>query len=324
MGTQLVSFFTQGSVIISVFLKIEKFFIWIGAIFMKAAQFDYHLADSLTHAKELLDNFGQDVKLIAGGQSLVPMMAMRLAKPGHLVDIHRLTELKEIKTQGSYVRTGSMVRQCTIEHASLGKQIPLFGLALPWIGHQQTRNRGTIGGSLAHADPSAELPLIAVMLNAQLTIEDSHQQRVCDAKDFFLGPMWTNLEANECLTHIDWPIWDTKGTGASFHETAIRQGDFAMASAATQLQINEAGLITQMTFGIGGMGGTPYSFDDLSHQAIGKELKMELIHELSHSAIKRTEPASDLHAGADYRRSLATKLLEKSMREALELAKQNL
>ena len=288
---------------------------------MKAAPFEYYPAQSLEHALQLLKEHGDDVKLIAGGQSLVPMMAMRLAKPGHLVDIHRLSELQGINIVDGFLRTGATVKQCTLEQSPLAQKIPLFGIALPWIGHQQTRNRGTVGGSLAHADPSAELPLIATLLGAKIHFQSIDQgQRHCLANELFLGPMWTNIDPQECLTHIDWPIWSGSGIGYAFEETSIRQGDFAMASAATQLQLDSQQKVLRMTFGIGGMGGTPYCFDDLSQSMLGHPLNNDAIDQLVDKAIQQTEPASDLHASAPYRRNLAKTLLKRTMQQAAQLA----
>jgi carbon-monoxide dehydrogenase medium subunit/2-furoyl-CoA dehydrogenase FAD binding subunit len=288
---------------------------------MKAAPFEYYPAHSLEHGLQLLKEYGDDVKLIAGGQSLVPMMAMRLAKPGHLVDIHRLSELQDLQVVDGFLRTGATVKQCTLEFSPKAQHIPLFGIALPWIGHQQTRNRGTVGGSLAHADPSAELPLIATILGANIHFQSIDQgKRHCLANELFLGPMWTNIDPQECLTHIDWPIWSGTNIGFAFEETSIRQGDFAMASAATQLQLDAQQKVIRMTFGLGGMGGTPYSFNDLSQSMIGHLLNNDAIDALAEQAVKGTEPASDLHASAPYRRNLAKTLLKRTMQQAVAMA----
>jgi carbon-monoxide dehydrogenase medium subunit/2-furoyl-CoA dehydrogenase FAD binding subunit len=290
---------------------------------MKAAPFNYHLADHLDHALELLDHLGDDIKLIAGGQSLVPMMAMRLAKPSHLVDINRIQSLQQISLQAKTLQTGSAVKQKDLEISDVSQAIPLFKQALPWIGHQQTRNRGTVGGSLAHADPSAELPLIATVLNASLHVQSHNCQREIRAQDFFLGPMWTSLNPQECLTHIHWPIWNKNFFGSSFLETSIRHGDFAMASAAAQINLNPDGTIQQLSFGVGGMGATPIAFPSLSQHLIGMHLSSEVMHELANQAILLTEPTSDLHASASYRMNLARTLLSRALLGAFEQAQQH-
>ncbi|BDW11300.1 carbon monoxide dehydrogenase [Polynucleobacter sp. SHI8] len=287
---------------------------------MKAAPFDYHLAENLSHTKNLLKEYGEDVKLIAGGQSLVPMMAMRLAKPSHLIDIARIDELQLISSFEESIRIGAGVKQCVLENHSLTSKIPLLSAVVPWIGHHQTRNRGTVGGSLAHADPSAELPLIAVILQAQIHCDHLDTHRIISAKDFFLGPMWTTLDPQECLTHIDWPIWQGHGIGHAFEETSIRQGDFAMASAATQLQVDASGKLIRLHCGVGGMGGTPYSFEDMASPLIGQTLSKDMILAFSEQAIQQTEPASDLHANAAYRRNLAKTLLSRTIEQSLAMA----
>lgn len=291
---------------------------------MKAANFDYELAQSLEHALELLDTCQSDVKLIAGGQSLVPMMAMRLAKPGRLIDINRISALKKLESTSNHLITGALLCQSTLEHSSEKSKVPLIVQAITWIGHQQTRNRGTIGGSLAHADPSAELPLISVILNADIYIANKQNGiRHIKARDFFLGPMWTILQANDCLTEIHWPIWTGNYIGSSFMETSIRHGDFAMASAGVQLQLNTAKEITRIELGLGGMGGTPLVFPDISQQLVGKTLTLELALEISMSCVERTEPSSDLHANERYRKHLARTLLSRSLLEAYSTAKSN-
>jgi len=291
---------------------------------MKAAPFNYHLAQDLAHAKELLQEFGDDVKIIAGGQSLVPMMAMRLAKPANLIDIARLPELQNIQINEDKVTIGAGVKQSALEKHSASQKVPLLQAVIPWIGHQQTRNRGTVGGSLAHADPSAELPLIALILKASIHCESKQDgSRKISAEDFFQGPMWTSLKANECLTQIDWPLWSGAFIGYDFEETAIRQGDFAMASAASQIQVDHDGKVLKWSCGVGGMGGTPYQFDQLTNQFLGQTLSKEKIIDFSSQAIALTDPTSDLHASSSYRKHLAKALLSRTIEKSLLMAQSN-
>ena len=243
---------------------------------MKAAAFDYVRAASVEHALEQLAAHGADAKLLAGGQSLVPMMAMRLLRPALLIDIHRLTALQSIQPQAHAVRTGAGVRQAALEQALAGDatlyaQLPLVAQALRWVGHAQTRNRGTVGGSLVHADPSAELPLAALVLNATLHLHQqgepgSPAQRSLDAGSFLTGPMSCAATETECLTAIDWPVWQGPGTGSAFDEVAIRHGDFALASAAAQLQVDPQGICRRASFGAGGVAGVPLVFPHLADQ----------------------------------------------------------
>lgn len=285
---------------------------------MKAAPFDYVLADSIEQALDLLEQQGGEAKLIAGGQSLVPMMAMRLARPAVLVDINRLLELKTVSTAPQAVTLGACVRQCDVQdNAELKTPLPLVRQALHWVGHQQTRNRGTVGGSLVHADPSAELPLAALVLGARLHLR-SHGDgvRVLDAQDFFLGPMVTAVGETECLVASDWPVWQGARQASAFEETAMRQGDFAMASAACQIQLDDAGRLSRAAFGLGGVSGTPLAFPVLAQQLRGQVLTPALAQEVAHAAARECDPGSDMHASAEYRRHLAAVLLARVLQQA--------
>lgn len=285
---------------------------------MKAAPFDYVRADSLEQALELLQEHGDEAKLIAGGQSLVPMMAMRLVRPAVLVDINRIAALKKTAATPQAVTLGACVCQREVEDsAELSELLPLVRQALCWVGHQQTRNRGTVGGSLAQADPSAELPLAALVLGARLHLRSqSEGERVLDAQDFFLAPMLTALGGTECLVAIDWPVWAGTRQAAAFKETAIRQGDFAMASAACQLQLDENGCVSRASFGLGGVSGTPLVFPDLAQRLVGRRFTPALALELAQAAARDCDPGSDMHAGAEYRRHLAAVLLTRVLQQA--------
>ena len=290
---------------------------------MKAAPFHYVRAENTEQALALLAEHGGEAKLIAGGQSLVPMMAMRLARPTVLVDINRISELQTINANSQQVQIGAGVSQRNIEQATeLGTTLPLLRQALQWVGHLQTRNRGTVGGSLAHADPSAEIPLAALVLGATLNIKKQNQgQRRVLAHDFFLGPMMTTIGETDCLLSSEWPVWSGDGVGSCFEETAIRKGDFAMASAACQLQINESGLVTRASFGLGGVSGTPLVFPQLCSPLLGQRMTPELAQETAQAAARESDPGSDMHASAPFRRHLASVLLERALLQAAEQAK---
>jgi carbon-monoxide dehydrogenase medium subunit/2-furoyl-CoA dehydrogenase FAD binding subunit len=284
---------------------------------MKAAPFEYCRAESLGHALDCLDRHGLEARVIAGGQSLVPMMAMRLARPAVLVDIGRLPELRHLDVAAGQVRMGATVRQCTVEHdARLQAALPLVRDALRWVGHAQTRNRGTVGGSLAHADPAAELPLAAVVLGAGMRLQSraGGERRIAEAA-FFLGPMFTAIGETECLSEIEWPVWP--GTvGTAFEEVAMRQGDFALAAAACQLQLDDGGVCRRAAFGVGGVDGTPRAFPELAQQLVGQRVGEGLAHELAQAALQQTEPGSDLHADAGYRRHLGVVMLTRALMKA--------
>ncbi len=286
---------------------------------MKAAPFEYVRAESLEHVLECLSQHGMDAKAIAGGQSLVPMMAMRLARPTVLMDIYRLPELRQVSVEPDRVRMGATTRQRTVEYEiDLHKALPLVRDAVRWVGHIQTRNRGTVGGSLVHADPSAELPLAAAVLNATLRLQSrADGERRVPAEDFFLGPMLTATADTECLVEIEWPVW--QGTVATaFEETAIRQGDFAMASAACQLQLDEDGICRRAAFGVGGVDGSPRAFPELARQLVGQRIDESVAHEMADAALQQTEPGSDLHADADYRRHLGAAMLKRALLKAAQ------
>jgi CO/xanthine dehydrogenase FAD-binding subunit len=289
---------------------------------LKAAAFDYVRVDNLGQALELLDRHGGDAKLLAGGQSLVPMMAMRLARPALLVDIHRLEELRTVTSRDQTVVTGAAVRQRTLEDdVALHARVPLVAKALRWVGHSQTRNRGTVGGSLVHADPSAELPLAALVLDATLRLVSSADgERTVPAQDFFLGPMVTATGDTECLTAIEWPIWHAHGTGCAFEEIAIRHGDFAMASAAAQLQLDADGICVRASFGAGGIDGVPLVFPTLAQRLVGQRLDDPLVQGVAAEAAAACEPGSDEHASAPYRRHLAAVLVARVLRQAAQEA----
>lgn len=289
---------------------------------MKAAAFDYVRADSLPQVLELLAQHGGDAKLLAGGQSLVPMMAMRLLRPALLVDIHRLAELKAIQRGNQVITIGAGVRQRTLEDdAQLPLQLPLVVKALRWVGHAQTRNRGTLGGSLVHADPSAELPLAALVLDATLRLS-SHGGggRSVKAGEFFLGPMLSATAETECLTAIDWPVWQGSGVGAAFDEVAIRHGDFALASAAAQVQLDAGGVCRRAAFGAGGVDGVPRAFPEIAQRLVGKRLDQGLARDVAAQAAGACDPGNDPHASAEYRRHLAAVLIERVLLEAAQSA----
>ncbi len=288
---------------------------------MKPAPFEYSRAASTAEACELLRRHGDSAKLLAGGQSLVPMMAMRLVRPAWLVDINEIAELKFVKIEKDAARIGACTRQCTVERdEALAARVPLLAQALAWVGHVQTRNRGTVGGSLAHADPSAELPLVAQVLGARMLLRSGSGARTLEAEKFFAGPMATNVRPGECLEEIHWPAWSWRHTGSAFDEIAVRHGDFAMVAAAAQIAIDGDGRCVRAAFGLGGVGGTPLAFPKIAARLVGTRLDDAAVKDAAHAAAAETEPGSDLHASAEYRRHLAEVLVGRVLRAAHEKA----
>src|SRR2546425_4471462 len=206
---------------------------------LKSAPFQYTRSATLDEACALLARHGEQAKLLAGGQSLVPMMAMRLLRPAWLIDINEIAALKFVTIENDLVRIGSCTRQVVLERdEALAKHIPLIREALAFVGHVQTRSRGTIGGSLAHADPSAELPLVAQVLAARMLLRSANGTRTVEATSFFTGAMSTAIRADECLEEIHWPVWRGERSGCAFLEHSIRHGDFAIVAAAAQVSLD--------------------------------------------------------------------------------------
>jgi CO/xanthine dehydrogenase FAD-binding subunit len=288
---------------------------------LKSAAFDYVRATSISDACALLHAFGDEAKLIAGGQSLVPMMAMRLTRPAQLIDINEIAALKFVALDANVVRTGACTRQCVIEtDAALAARVPLLHQALAWVGHIQTRNRGTIGGSLMHADPAAELPLVAQVLGATLVLHSVDGVRNIPAADFFIGPLATAARADECLEEIHWPVWHEPRTGSAFIETSRRHGDFAIVAAAAQVALDAVGRCTRVSFGIGGANSIPLAYPRIAAQLASARLDDQTLNDAAHAAAAEAEFSSDLHAGADYRQHLAATLAVRALRAARDQA----
>jgi CO/xanthine dehydrogenase FAD-binding subunit len=288
---------------------------------VKSPPFEYIRAGSLNEACALLDRHGADAKLLAGGQSLVPMMAFRLLRPGWMIDINEIQALKFITIEPDAVQMGGGTRQCVIARDDkLAAKLPLLRQALAWVGHIQTRNRGTVGGSLAHADPSAELPLAAQILDAQLLLRTKSGTRTVAANDFFTGPMMTTVEPQECLAEIRWPLWRERRVGSAFTEVSRRHGDFAMVAAAAQVALDDAGRCVRASFGFGGVGATPIAFPDLSQKLIGTQLDDNILRDVAQAGAAALEPGTDEHATAAYRKHLAGVLGARVLRDAREHA----
>jgi CO/xanthine dehydrogenase FAD-binding subunit len=288
---------------------------------MKAAAFDY------TRPRDLADLLRQlagttDAKIIAGGQSLVPMMAMRLVRPALLVDINDVQELQNITLEDDCVAIGACTRQADVEKSDIIRQhLPLLARALPFIGHDQTRNRGTVGGSLAHADPSAEIVLVAVALQAELTLARAEGERISSADDFLAGPMTTTLEEDECLVAIRFPRWTGDGRlGVGFHEVSPRAGDFAVVAAAAQLLLDEGGVCRRAAVAVANATPMPVRLTTVETALLGAVMDPKTIGEAAALADGLIDPPSDLHASATGRRHMARTLVERAILDAAGLA----
>ena len=267
---------------------------------MKPCAFEMIRPCSVAEALELLERHGEDARLIAGGQSLVPMMNLRIATPAILIDLNTVDALSGVRRDGDVIRIGAMTRQQSLlESELIRRHAPLMAEAARHVGHYSTRSRGTVGGSLANADPSSELALVAVTLGADLTISSAIRTRTVAARDFFVDALKTALEPNEILVEIVVPV-APEGSTVAFHEHARRHGDFAIASAAAQLSRQEGVL----RIGLGAVGPTPVACGRIQ-DAFRKGSLLDGLDDLIAAEIADVDAISDAHTSADYRRKLA-------------------
>ena len=258
-----------------------------------------------------------DSRLIAGGQTLVPLMAMRLARPKRLIDIARIPELAFVRRDGDAVAIGATTRQCVLERDPvILANVPLLAKVMPYIGHAPTRARGTIGGSLANADPAAEIALVAVTLGATISYREGTATADIPASEFFVGPMMTALPAAGCLIAVRFPVWREARTGIGFHEISARKSDFAFASAAAQIALDDDGKCRRLVLGIGAVTPSPMRLDAVGKAMEGRLLDSARVREAVTVALRDIEPLSDLHASADYRRRVAVSLAVRTISDA--------
>ena len=282
---------------------------------MKSAPFEYSRASDIEEACALLAG-DENARLIAGGQTLVPMMAMRLARPSRLIDINRIAALAYIRKDGDAVAIGATTRQCVIERDALvAKHVPLLARAVPWIGHTATRARGTIGGSLANADPAAEISLTAVTLDAVLTYFADGKSSNIPARDFFVGAMVTALPAGAVLTGVRFPVWSGK-VGTGFHEVNARRSDFAFVSAAAQVELDGGGTCKRIALAVGAVTDFPIRLDSAELALKGSKLDDAKARDAVTQAMSGVEAMADLHASAEYRKRVAVDLATRALADA--------
>jgi aerobic carbon-monoxide dehydrogenase medium subunit len=285
---------------------------------MKPAPFDYHAPRQLKEAAELLAKL-PNAKVLAGGQSLVPMMNFRYVIVDHLVDLGRLQELRGISVGDGRLRIGAMTRQRDLElSADIAKHCPLMAEALRHVGHRQTRNRGTIGGSLAHADPAAELPAVCAACDATIHAISVRGIRQIAFRDFGTGYMATSLAPDEVVAAVDLPIWRL-GHGHGFHEFARRQGDFAIAGAAALLDVGADNVVRRAALTLFGVAAAPLRVEAAEARLVGHPLDTDAIRAAA-AAAWLIEPISDIHAGGEYRRHLAQVLSLRALNDAAQRA----
>jgi carbon-monoxide dehydrogenase medium subunit len=283
---------------------------------MKSPAFDYARPTTLAEAVLLLTSCEGEAKVLAGGQSLVPMLAFRLAAPTLLVDLNRLSELRYIKIEDDGVRLGAMVRWRQIEvDVQIASAHPLLVAALKHVAHYQVRNRGTIGGSLAHADPAAELPCIAVTCEAEITAIGPAGRRAIRATDFFLGPLTTALKPEEIIVELHLPPWPARRRWG-FEEFSRRRGDFALAAAALYYDALPDGKASNFHVGVMGVADRPHRLAQVEAMLNGRMIDADTIAEAERAAAAAVYPCDDIHASAAYRRALVGTMVGRALKRA--------
>ncbi|HEV2146844.1 MAG TPA: xanthine dehydrogenase family protein subunit M [Longimicrobiaceae bacterium] len=288
---------------------------------MKPAPFEYHRPGTVEEALELLVRHGYDAKLLAGGQSLIPAMNFRLAQPAVLVDLGGVGELDYVREADGLVRIGAMARQRAAERSEMvARGAPLLAETLPWVAHPQIRNRGTLGGSIAHADPAAEVPAVMLALDARFRLHGPGGGRTVRAEEFFTGLFGTALEPEEILTQVEIPA-PAPRTGWAFDEIARRHGDFALAGVAATVTLDDGGRCADARIALLSVGGGPVLALEAAAVLTGGEPTEEAVRAAADAVGHEIDPPSDIHASADYRRRLAEVLVRRVLPRAFERAR---
>jgi carbon-monoxide dehydrogenase medium subunit/6-hydroxypseudooxynicotine dehydrogenase subunit alpha len=287
---------------------------------VKPPPFEYHDPRSLDEALALLAEHGEDAKPLAGGQSLVPLLNFRLAEPARLVDLNRIGELAYLHRREGSLHIGAMCRQATLERSPLAAQHwPLLGEAISHLAHAQIRNRGTVGGSAAHADPAAELPVAFAVLEARFKARSATGQRTLSAEQFFRTHLTTALEPDELLTEVELPP-QPAAAGHAFEEFSRRHGDFALGGAACLLTLAN-GAVAQARIGLLAAADTPLRAAQAERALVGAELDEQSIAAAARLAVEGLEPTGDIHGGSDYRRQLIEAMVRRALQRAGERAR---
>jgi|TARA_B100000315_G_scaffold255334_1_gene298455 CO/xanthine dehydrogenase FAD-binding subunit len=293
---------------------------------LKPVAFDYLRPDTVDEVLSVLAENAADAVLLAGGMSLGPMLNMRLVRPSVLIDLNRIKDLDEIRVTDDGIITGATTRQADIlKSRVIAEQVPLLTRAMRYVGHFQTRTRGTVGGSVAHADPSAEIPLVLVTLGGKIELaSQKNQRRWVAASEFFCGVLTTDRRPDEMLVALHWPRLAPE-TGYAFEEVAQRPGDLAIAAVACAVKVGSNGKIAELRLGLGGVEDRPFRLD--TSAVIGEPADEPTARALSDQAFETVNPIEDMTAGADYRlalvRTLAFEAVGKAFAEAAGKAKKD-
>lgn len=283
---------------------------------MKPAAFKYIRASSLEETLTLLAAQGGEAKILAGGQSLVPMMNFRVAQPATLIDIDPVKELDYLRLDHSWLHVGARTRQRTLEKSpAVKEQCPLLTQAVKWIGHPQTRNRGTVGGSLVHGDPTAELSLVATLLDAQIVIQKKGESRTVGPADFFEDLMTTRIAEDEVLTQVSFPLAPPR-SGCGFRELSLRHGDFAIVAAGVQLTVGDDGRLSDARIAVSGGGPKPLRIRKAEQALVGQEGNGKIFDEAAACVPDAVRPLPDQKASAAYRREMARVFVRRALDDA--------
>jgi aerobic carbon-monoxide dehydrogenase medium subunit len=286
---------------------------------MKLPPVDYEAPKTVSEAVDLLAEHQDDASVLAGGQSLIPLLALRLAHPAVLIDINGIDELSGVSATNGWVAIGATTREYVAEDSeTVAVTLPLLAAALPLIGHEAIRSRGTIGGSLAHADPAAELPAVARALDAQFVVRGQSGERVVPAAEWFEGYLMTSRGPDELLTEVRFPA-AAPGTGTSFQEVARRHGDFAIVGLAASLTLS-GGAISDARLAFAGVSDVPVRAGEAEELLVGETPSAELFDEAARRATEYLDPPADLHGSSDYRKKVAGALVRRGLRAAADNA----
>jgi len=281
---------------------------------VKPVAFDYHRPDTVPEAVALLSQLREEAAVLAGGMTLGPMLNLRMVRPRAVIDISRMSELKTISLASHAVVTGAgVVQRDALRSELIAREVPLLTMALPWVGHFQTRNRGTLGGSVAHADPSAEIPLCLVVCDGKVVLRSRRRERRVPAREFFLGALTTQRQPDEIVTALEWPR-AAADAGHAFAEIAQRHGDFAIAAAACQVRVGREGGLEALALGVGGVESRPVAID--ASAFLGRPAN-DIAPDLSDHVAAGVTATEDHSASADYRLALTRVLIARVVEEAV-------
>lgn len=289
---------------------------------MKPPKFSYLKPTNLPQALEWLADYGDDAKILSGGQSLIPLLNMRLSTPKYIIDLSRVQEVKGITEEEDTIVIGGMTRHVEVENSQLIKEkCPLLTEGIRWVGHSQIRNRGTVGGSIAHADPSAELPCMLSALRGEIVIVSQEEELILSPEEFFLSYLLTTLEPNQLIKEIRFPKMN-KGAGYAFEEVARRHGDFALCEVAAVIELDIDGSIKDTKIALGGANSVPFVPEETEEFLIGKEPTESIIKEAAILQLDELDPEGDIHGSKEYRRQLSGVLLERALNKAVNRARE--